>query len=145
MGIRRDINTLIEHCFPDVARALHVQYGQELHSVRISDALLGKLDAMFERCQGDRMDQPITLQELTDCFLIHFEKSTIQFPPRPYDSQTTPPVSQYIELLKCQFIMQRVKSYDKLQNMPRMSHWPGYVAALEEVSRLFLSAIVIAC
>lgn len=132
--VSRNINTLIAEIFPEVARTIEQQSEQELCSVRIPDSLLGRLEGMFERCHSHGLDRSLTLQEMTDCFLVHFGMSTVQFQPASDGSRTCPPVSRYLELLKCQLLMDRIKNSNELRNPPRISHWPGYVGALEEVS-----------
>lgn len=132
--IGRNISTLIAQNYPEVAHAIDQRLEQELYSVSIPDPMWGRLEAMFER---DGPEQPATLGEMTDCFLVHFESSTWLLPHASYGPRIRPPVSQYLALLKCQFLMNRIKNTTELRNPRRMSHWPGYVSALQEVSAAF--------
>lgn len=130
--IKRHISALIAEKYPEVAKALTQQAEQELYSVRIPDSVLVRLQGMLEHCHDDGSGRSLTLQEMADCFLVHFNKSTVQCQSAPHGSKTCPPVAHYIELLKCQLLMYRMKTTNELQNPPRMSHWPGYIGALEE-------------
>jgi hypothetical protein len=133
LGMRRDINTLISMCFPAVAEAIALQSRQDLYSVEIPTTLLERLEHMFERRQSHRADRSLSLAEMADCFLDHLGKSTVLFRPGLEDSERRPPVAHYLALLKCQLLIKMMKRSETLQNPPRMSHWPGYVDALEEV------------
>lgn len=128
----RNLNTLIAQYYPEVAHAIQQRSQQELSSIQIPNSVLGRMEAGLER-RG--LDRPPTLQEMTDCFLVHFEKSTKLFPHASL--QTSPPVSQYVELLKCQLLMERINNSSEMQNLPSISHWPGYVGALQEVISSF--------
>ena len=130
LRVSRNIDTLIAQHYPDVAKAIEQRSEQELCSVRIPDPLLGRLGGMFER---HKLGRPPTLHEMTDCFLIQFEKCTVLCPNLADDKKESPPVDQYLALLKCQLVMDRMKDTTELRNPRRMSHWPGYVRALEEV------------
>lgn len=109
--------------------------GTNLVSVRMPIFLLDRLQASFERRQLGA-DSSSWLQVTTDCFLFHLEKSNIELELSPDDAQTLPSVDRLLELLKCQFLIDKIKNSDALGELPRNSHWHGYVHALEEV-RLF--------
>ncbi|KAJ6445243.1 aspartate aminotransferase [Purpureocillium lavendulum] len=129
LRVNRNIDTLIAQHYPDVAAAIEQRLEQELCSVRIPDPLLGRLGGMFDR---HKLGRPPALHEMADCFLIQFEKSTVILPISVDDDRQSPPVDQYLALLKCQLVMDRMKDTNELRNPRRMSHWPGYVRALEE-------------
>ncbi|KAK2616567.1 hypothetical protein QQS21_000390 [Conoideocrella luteorostrata] len=131
LGIKRDFKTLLDKYYPEVAKEIEQQSKQELCSLDIPGSLVGRLEEMFGR---RRLDQPRTLQELTDCFLIHMKRSTVQLPLGPENAGQYPSVACYVALLKCQVIMRRIKGSNELQNPPRISHWPGYIDFLEEAS-----------
>lgn len=119
--------------FPEVAQEKRQQTEQQLYSLTVPDYLTSRLEAMFDACSSRASNEAISLRELTDCFLIHLQGSTVQFHPDPMDSNTIPPPLQYLELLKCQYLLQRIGDGDELDNLPRTSHWRGYVTSLQEV------------
>lgn len=132
-GLRRDINTIMHALYPEVAQERRLQTEQQLHSLKVPDYLSSRVEAMFDTCSSRSSNEAISLRELTDCFLIHLEGSTVQFHPDPTDSNRTPPPLQYLELLKCQYLLQRIGDGDELDNLPTTSHWRGYVTSLQEV------------
>lgn len=139
--VSKNVDTLIALKFPDVEKAIEKRMEREVSSLRIPDPLRIKLDAMFENHNLER--QP-TLHDMTDCFLIQLERTTVI---SVKETGKPPPVEWYLALFKCQLLMDRIKESPELhvQNPWSMSHWPGYVGALEEVSnstqlvRLFLT------
>lgn len=129
--------------FPAVAQERRQQTEQQFHSLSVPDDLPGKFDATFAASSGRALNEPISLQDLTDCFLIHLQGSTVQFHPDPIDPNKTPPSHQYLELLKCQYLLQRIGQGEELDNLPNTSHWRGYVASLQEVSNRILVTVVL--
>lgn len=53
------------------------------------------------------------------------------------ETNRTPPLPQYLELLKCQYLLQRIGDGDELDNVAETSHWRGYVTSLQEVIYTF--------
>ena len=135
--IRRNLDTFLKHYYPDIASEIEQKYAQELFSVQIPDSLLDRLEVMLNRRQTRRVNQPLMLPEMVDCFLTHLGTSTVQFRPGPSDFQKCPPVASYLSILKCQLLMNRMKASDELQNPLSISHWPGYIDALEAVRFLY--------
>lgn len=121
---------------PSLGDALELQDQRQVHTIPIPDELCVKLEEKFlQRPSSSREDgDPPPLRELADSFIRSFEQSTNNFKPGLTVDQKMPPTIEYISLLKCQFIMAKMKSSPELHNAPRLSHWPGYVDALEDVS-----------
>lgn len=72
-----------------------------------------------------------TLGDLSDVFLYSFYESTYRFQPG-LDLQREPPNDQYISLLKCVWLMRRIRSSEELSNAVPDSHWPSYVNELDK-------------
>jgi hypothetical protein len=73
------------------------------------------------------------LQAGADAFVEHFEESTTQFSAAGiFVNERTPPPKQYLSLLKCIWIMSRLKESDALRNAPNDSQWHGYIDQLNE-------------
>lgn len=79
----------------------------------------------------------ISLQQLTDCFLVHLENSSLKSQLELGNHNRTPPIARYLEVLKCQFLMKKIKNSPELINAPHISHWRSYIDALEEVRLIF--------
>ena len=134
LRIGRDIGALLADKFPEVAQAIQMREEQSLCTIAIPDLLSYKLDSEF-KCHG--LPQAPDLQDMTDCFLVHFNRSTALLPYASRGEGTCPPVSQYLELLKCQVLMKNIKASPEIEQPRKMSYWPGYVRALEEVKPPF--------
>ncbi|OAR02391.1 hypothetical protein LLEC1_07097 [Akanthomyces lecanii] len=132
LGIRRDINAIIQAYYPQVAQDIEQQMAQEIHSLRIPDHLLARLNVTFEASRSRASPEPIPLRDLADCFLIHMQDSTENFYPESTNHDSTPSVMQYLELVKSQYLMQQIRASHELDNLPRTSHWRGYIASLQE-------------
>lgn len=130
LDIKTAISTLLAEQYPGVARAIEQREEQRLCPLEIPDLLCYKLDSEF---QNHGLRHPPNLQDITDCFLVHFGRSTTLSPYIQDGTQACPPLFQYLALLKCQFLMGRIKASDEIKQPQRTSYWPGYIRALEEV------------
>ena len=133
---RRELRNLIGVLVPSLGDALELQDQRQVHTIPIPEEICAELEVMFLRCPSgcSREDgDPPSLRELADSFIRSLEQSTINFKPGLTVDQKTPPTIEYIALLKCQFIMSKIKSLPELHSAPRLSHWPGYADALEDV------------
>lgn len=122
---------LLSEKYPDVARAIEQREKQWLDSIDIPEDVWYILEDQFGNYG---LNQRLNLQDITDCFLLHFGRSTAPLPFARYGEKKYPEISQYLALLKCQFLMQKIKASDEMRQPSRTSYWPGYVRALEEVS-----------
>ena len=84
-------------------------------------------------CFGTRSDWP--LKEGFDALVFHFSKSTIEFNSRPELGQNIPEGPQYLNLLKCVWIMERLKSSSYLTLAGTDSLWADYMRGLEDEIR----------
>lgn len=74
-----------------------------------------------------------SLTDLTDAFLANFYESTYRFQPGPeLMLHRQPPNDQYVNLLKCIWLMGKIRSSEELENSVTDSHWPSYVKELEK-------------
>jgi hypothetical protein len=120
---------------PSLGDALELQDQRQVHTIPIPDEICVELEDMFLRCPSSSCEDGNSppLRELADSFIRSFEQSTKSFKPGLTVDQRMPPTIEYISLLKCQFIITKIKSSPELHSAPRLSHWPGYVDALEDV------------
>lgn len=73
---------------------------------------------------------------MADAFIMSLDKSTRNFKPGLTVDERKPPRPQYLSLLKCLFLMKKMKESEELEAArapPSLSHWPSYVKELEEV------------
>ena len=76
----------------------------------------------------------LALQQLVDGFLMWFPTSTVGFTPGRTVQDRIPPENQYLNLLKCGWILERIKTSEELEGPCAESHWPSFVSKLEDVS-----------
>jgi hypothetical protein len=79
---------------------------------------------------------------------LHFDKSTTLFRTNTFVSQLTPPLEQYLNLLKSIWIYEQIQEKVLAGGHPESdSHWPSFVKQLKHVglysqrSRLFYKFI----
>jgi hypothetical protein len=75
-----------------------------------------------------------SLGDITDAFIIAFRQSTVSFLPGPSTRAMTPPIRQYVSLLKCVILLERAGECQEMRDPPVLSHWPSYLRLLDEVS-----------
>ncbi|KAK4243833.1 hypothetical protein C7999DRAFT_35814 [Corynascus novoguineensis] len=131
-GVRDDLRELIGILVPNLRDALDMDNHREIHSVEIPSDILTELDAEFKSHPSFAAGRYPSLRNMTDSFIMSFDQCTQNFAPGLTIEQKTPPVFEYISLLKCQFLMQRMRESSELANVVEGSHWPGYINALEE-------------
>ncbi|TDZ19079.1 hypothetical protein Cob_v007997 [Colletotrichum orbiculare MAFF 240422] len=128
-AVHVDLRRLIGVLVPDLEQALN-QQAREPHSLEIPISVSNGL----ERAWRDRPeeDPSPSLQEMTDAFVIYFNKSTFSFAPMGILVENKiPPVRQFVNLLKCIWLKRRIKNTLQSQRLPDVSHWPSYVKELE--------------
>lgn len=78
-------------------------------------------------------DTAFDLEEIADAFVLHYKESTVDFRAGILIENKTPPTNQYINLLKCVWLMRRIQESARLKEAHDDSHWPSYVRQLEDV------------
>ncbi|KAJ4387445.1 aspartate transaminase aat1 [Gnomoniopsis smithogilvyi] len=74
-----------------------------------------------------------SLSNLTDAFLSSFYASTYKFQPGlDLLLQRQPPNDQYVNLLKCIWLIGKIQSSEELANAVTDSHWPSYIKELDK-------------
>ncbi|KAF5022559.1 hypothetical protein F66182_5392 [Fusarium sp. NRRL 66182] len=80
-----------------------------------------------------RVEADFELKELSDAFIMNFNKSTVNFESGMLVEERIPPVDQYINLLKCVWILKRIQMSPALRMANKdTSHWPSYTRQLED-------------
>ena len=82
-------------------------------------------------------DQSFDTWELSDAFMLQFERSTRTFNGGVRVADRIPPLDQYLNLLKCVWLFDRLRR-EVPESSSDDSHWPSYVKHLEDVSRSHL-------
>lgn len=80
---------------------------------------------------ADAPSEPPSLGELSDVFLSSFFASTYKFHPG-LELQRRPSNDQYVNLLKCMWLMGKIRSSEELAHPAPDSHWPSYITELDK-------------
>ena len=150
LGIRRDVQQLrrdVAHLTGIVTNGVitngvgqtrNVSNPPFLDSVVLPDHILTRFTIAFNvnrpECFEEKSDWP--LREGFDALVFHFSKSTIEFNSRPELGQNIPEGPQYLNLLKCIWIMERLKSSSYFTNAGTDSLWADYMRGLEDEIRI---------
>lgn len=92
---------------------------------RFLDALYTNKPESFHDLTG------FPLREGFDALVYHFAKSTVQFNPGVGPSQRVPEETQYINLLKSKWILERLKASSYLSAVDPDSLWTNYLGEVE--------------
>ncbi|KAL0768621.1 hypothetical protein CaCOL14_009596 [Colletotrichum acutatum] len=117
---------------PDMEQAL----AQQVHRESFQFDVPPDIENGFLRAwAADRPDDAFkpSLQEIADAFVIHYHKSTVGFTAGILVENRVPELGQYISLLKCVWLMRRIRRSNELAQQGRtLSHWPSYIQELED-------------
>ncbi|OHF04642.1 hypothetical protein CORC01_00113 [Colletotrichum orchidophilum] len=132
MDLHLDLHRLIGVLVPDLEQALAQQAQREPIQLEVPQ----NIDDGFQRAwTTDRPDGALdpSLQEMADAFVIHYHKSTIGFTAGMLVENRVPELEQYINLLKCIWLMRRIRDLPEMtQSAMTLSHWPSYIQELED-------------
>ena len=135
--LRRDVAHLTGVVTNGIGQTRNASNPPFLDSVALPDHILTRFTSAFNVnrpiCFETRSDWP--LKEGFDALVFHFSKSTIEFNSRPELGQNIPEGPQYLNLLKCIWIMERLKSSSYLRNAGLDSLWADYMRGLEDEIR----------
>ena len=145
LGIRRDVQQLrrdVAHLTGivtnGVGQARNASNPPFLDSVTLPDYILTRFTIAFNVnrpvCFEEKSDWP--LKEGFDALVFHFSRSTIEFNSRPELGKNIPEGSQYLNLLKCIWIMEQLKSSSYFTNAGTDSLWADYMRGLEDEIRI---------
>ena len=138
LGIQRDVQQLrrdVAHLTGVVANG--VGQMRNTSNDTLPDHILTRFTIAFNEnrpvCFEKSSDWP--LKEGFDALVFHFSKSTIEFNSRPELGQNIPEGPQYLNLLKCIWIMEHLKASSYLTNAGTDSLWADYMRGLEDEIR----------
>ncbi|KAM0333945.1 hypothetical protein ACHAQA_000962 [Verticillium albo-atrum] len=132
-AVHLDLRRLIGILVPNMEQALAQKETHEVYTLevppRVADAF--KRAAIQERPEYED-DMKLDLEEMADAFVLHYGNSTRDFISGMLVENRVPRPEQYINLLKCVWLMQRIRESPRLTEPAPESHWPSYVKQLEE-------------
>ena len=136
-SVRGELRSLIGVLVPDLKTALDEQAARQIHLLAVPADLAGEFEDAFRlhpACVEPDQQQYPTLRDMADAFIYRLDRSTVGFVPGLTVSERIPGVEQYLNLLKCVFLIKKMREAVELREAGELSHWPSYVMELEEVS-----------
>lgn len=132
-AVHIDVRRLIGVMVPDLEQALAQQEERNCYLLDVPPRIA---DAFSRAALHGRpgFDAEFGLEEMADALVMHFRNSTTGFKSGLVVESRIPPLPQYVNLLKCIWLMDRIKHSNKLEEAYEGSHWPSYVLQLENVS-----------
>lgn len=92
-----------------------------------------ELDQRFSSvCAASGNTTRFSLHDLVEAFVIHFEESTIKFSPGTLRDQQIPDAMHFLNLMKCIWILSRIKSSHEYIGEQPNSLWHTFVQSLED-------------
>ena len=141
LGIRRelqqaknDVAALKGLLISDTAQSIHTT-SPNSHSGRYP--VPPDVAKRFERALASKSDSlhvqdHLPLKEGFDALVSNLASSTVEFKPRPGPGQNIPAETQFVNLLKAGWIMEKLKGSDYLQSAGSESLWADYTRELEK-------------
>ena len=131
--VKKDVAALKGVLIPDTAQSIHPT-SPGSHDGRFP--VHPDLAKRFERALASKPDSVqiqdhLPLKEGLDALVFHLASSTVKFKPSPGPGQNIPEETQFVNLLKSGWIMEKLKSSDHLQSAGSESLWADYIRELE--------------
>ncbi|KAI9152034.1 hypothetical protein HJFPF1_09254 [Paramyrothecium foliicola] len=132
-AVHLDLHRLMGVMIPNLGQALDQQAQRQVHllDVPLEIADRFRVAALSDRPEYES-DDGFELQELSDAFILNYNRSTIGFRGGLLVADKIPPVDQYLNLLKCVWLYSKISSSPTLANAREDSHWPSYARQLED-------------
>jgi hypothetical protein len=133
-AVHRSVLHLQGLLIPDVEQAMSEQHDRVIPaSIVVPSVIENKFQVAAGKSRPETLTQSnFPLQAGADAFVEHFKESTKNFTPGNFLRDRTPTPKQYLSLLKCIWIMNRLEQSEALKNTPADSQWPGYIGQLNE-------------
>lgn len=142
-AVHHDLNRLMGVLIPDLEQTLNQQAHREIRILQVPFAIEDRFrfTALSDRPEYST-DAAFELEELSDAFVLNYNKSSIGFRSGLIVTDRIPPLEQYLNLLKCVWLFRKIQSSPSLPSAETNSHWPRYVQQLEDVSYIIPPEII---
>ena len=132
-AVHRSILHLQGLLIPDVEQAISEQGHFIPITLTVPVELAAKFQSVAEKTRPEvRLPGRFPLQAGADAYLTHFKASTINFTAGSFIKERVPEPKQYLELLKCIWLLKGIQESHELKTPSQDSQWPGYVDQLSE-------------
>jgi hypothetical protein len=133
-AVHRSVLQLQGLLIPDIDQAISEQGRDIPVSLDIPADIAKKFQTSTEKSRPEiRTPGRFPLQAGADAFVLYLEESTKKFTSTGnFINNRTPLAQQYLNLLKCIWIIKQLRESDALRDAPRDSQWPGYISQLNQ-------------
>lgn len=131
--MRNDLRSLIDALAPDLKTALDERDALRVPLLPVPPEIEQELEGVFRSHPSCQDEKYPPLCDIADAFLMSLDQSTKYFQPGSTVTEQTPPAGQYLNLMKCLFLVKKMEVAEELVNATPQSHWPSYFEELKEV------------
>lgn len=128
--LHEDVSRIPGIIVPDLQQRLAQQMSGESYTIQVPLDIQSAFDAAYGELASP------SLSDISDVWVSFYYQSTVSYkPPSLLARDKVPPDEQYVNLLKCVWLMQMIKDLDEFRDESKKteSHWPSYVAELENI------------
>ena len=131
IDVRRSMGIVVS----DLDQELNQQAHRRVYLLDVPSDVAEKFRAasLTERPELDS-DEAFDLEDLSDAFIFNYNRSTQDFRGGMFVSDRIAPVDKYLNLLKCIWLLRKMKNAPQVLDTEPNSHWPSFVRQLEDVS-----------
>ena len=140
--IGNDLRRYIERDNPALARELEQQDHAHMYYLPMNRAVADAFEraaAVHPSKYGANGIYP--LSELADALVYNYDKSSKLFKGGAMIQDRIPPFDQFLNLLKCVWLLEKVIQSPELASQAPTSHWPSYIKELRDVSVLTIPTL----
>jgi hypothetical protein len=135
-AVHQDVQRIMGHLDPGYEQELNRRQQRQPILLEIPSDIADRFRfaALTERPEYES-DSFFDITELSDAFVLNFDNSTRRFQGDVAVIQRMPPLEQYLNLLKCVWIYQRIQTIVPAEPAAAQasdSHWPSFVRQLED-------------
>ena len=132
--VKKDVAALKGVLIPNTAQLIHPTSPKSREG---RFPVPADLEKRFERALASKPDpiqvqDHLPLKEGFDALVFHLASSTVKFKPSPGPGQNIPEETQFVNLLKSGWIMEKLNGSDYLQSAGSDSLWVDYIRELED-------------
>ncbi|KAF4469847.1 hypothetical protein FALBO_3287 [Fusarium albosuccineum] len=133
-AVHSDIQRLMGVLIPDLDEALNQRDRRAVVLLEVPMYLAEQFRFAALATHAEyRLEEDFELKDLSDAFILNYNRSTINFQAGMLVAERIPPIDQYINLLKCIWIFSKIQGSPALQCANKdTSHWPSYARQLED-------------
>ncbi|CAG9940139.1 unnamed protein product [Clonostachys rosea f. rosea IK726] len=132
-ALRTQVHQLMGVLVPDLDTELSQRDTREVRLLQVPDQLAEQFRLITAtESLDDGSEVSFGIQELSDAFILNYNRSTVSFRGGMLVTDRRPPVDHYINLLKCVWLFEKIEICSSSQAFSPESHWPGYINKLQE-------------